>query len=229
MTIKDMARKTLNRIDCKKYNAPSNCIFHRTCQIKNTHFEGKNKVNYGATVLNSSVGFGTYIAQNSIISNTKIGKYSLVGFEALIGGHPIHNIVSVHPAFYSTKGQYGFTYASRDIYQEYTFVDASNKFAIEIGNDVWVTAGSTKIIQGIKIGDGAVVMADAVVTKDVPPYAIVGGIPAKIIGYRFSEEQIDFLLKFKWWDKDEEWLRKHIDDFASIDNLINKVEHERMS
>ncbi|WP_445709697.1 CatB-related O-acetyltransferase [Flavobacterium mesophilum] len=77
--------------------------------------------------------------------------------------------------------------------------DAVSKGAIEIGNDVWIGTGST-ILTGVKIGDGAVIAANAVVTNDVPPYAIVGGTPAKVLKYRFSEEIINELLKIEWWN-----------------------------
>lgn len=70
---------------------------------------------------------------------------------------------------------------------------------IKIGNDVWI-GQNVSLKAGVSIGDGAVVAANAVVTKDVPPYAVVGGIPAKIIKFRFSDEQIERLLKIKWWN-----------------------------
>ena len=73
---------------------------------------------------------------------------------------------------------------------------------------MWI--GNNAIIKyGIKIGDGAIIGSGAMVTKDVEPYSIVGGVPAKIIKYRFTQEQIEFLLNFKWWDKDLDWLKKN--------------------
>ncbi len=75
------------------------------------------------------------------------------------------------------------------------------------------------IIGGVTIGDGAVVLAGAVITKDVPPYAIVGEIPSKILKYRYDENTIAFLLKFKWWDKKEVWLREHIELMNDIEQL----------
>ena len=224
--IQILCKRLLNRYLCERYKAPKNCDFSHSAKIKNCKFFGKNKVSRNTNIFNSEIGLGTYIAPNSKFSNCKIGNYSLVGFEALIGGHPLHDIVSVHPAFYSTRAQYGFTYVDKDYYQEYFYADEKNKYSIIIGNDVWVTAGSTKIIQGVTIGDGAVVMADAVVTKNVPPYAIVGGIPAKIIGYRFSEIQIEFLLKLKWWNRDEKWISEHIEYFKNIEILMQKVLEE---
>jgi acetyltransferase-like isoleucine patch superfamily enzyme len=91
-----------------------------------------------------------------------------------------------------------------------------SKGIIEIGNDVWIGT-SAIILSGVKIGHGAVVAAGSIVTKSVPPYAIVGGNPAKIIKYRLSEEKIEELLEMKWWDWSEEKIKKNI-DFFSIKN-----------
>ena len=84
-----------------------------------------------------------------------------------------------------------------------------NKGDIVIGNDVWIGYEAV-ILAGVTIGDGAVIGARAVVAKDVPPYTIVGGVPAKPIRKRFSQETIDSLLKIKWWNWPEERIRQHI-------------------
>lgn len=94
-----------------------------------------------------------------------------------------------------------------------------------IGNDVWVGKNAS-IMAGVKIGDGAVIGAGAVVTKDVPPYAIAGGVPAKVIKYRFSEEQIAELLKIKWWDWSDKVIADRFDDFLDIDEFIRKYRVE---
>lgn len=90
--------------------------------------------------------------------------------------------------------------------------DTFSKGEIEIGNDVWVGARAT-ILSGVKIGDGAVIAAGALVAKNVPPYAIVGGVPAGIIKYRFSEEVIESLLRISWWKWDPEFLGRNVDSF----------------
>lgn len=77
------------------------------------------------------------------------------------------------------------------------------------------------------ISDGAIVAAGAVVTKDVPPYAIVGGVPAKIIRYRFTEEQIEWLMELKWWDKDEQWIKAHAKHFDDIEHFMEIVKQEK--
>ena len=75
------------------------------------------------------------------------------------------------------------------------------------------------LIGGVHIADGAVVLAGAVVTKDVPPYAIVGGVPAKIIRYRYDEETISFLLQTQWWNNTEEWFKENWKLLTDIDKL----------
>lgn len=206
---------------------PLTCRISRSAEIKNSKLEGNNKVTVNAKIINSEIGYGTFVAKNSIVWQCKIGRYCAVGFETLRGGHPIHTIGSIHPALYSSAGQYGFTYAKDSIYEEFKYIEEDGeKWSVVIGNDVWVTAGATKIYQNIRIGDGAVIMADAVVTKDVPPYAIVGGVPAKIIGYRFNEKQIEGLLKLQWWNRGEEWIKEHVQYFDDVDHLLNIAKKE---
>lgn len=95
----------------------------------------------------------------------------------------------------------------------------------KIGNDVWVGKNAV-IMSGVKIGDGAVIGSGAVVTKDVPDYAIVGGVPAKVIKYRFSEEQIAKLKKIQWWNWDDKLIAERFDDFLDIDAFISKYGSE---
>lgn len=85
----------------------------------------------------------------------------------------------------------------------------NNKGDIVIGNDVWIGFEAV-IMAGVTIGDGAVIGARALVTKDIPPYTIVGGVPAKPIKKRFSEKTIETLLQIRWWDWSKEKIQKHI-------------------
>lgn len=84
-----------------------------------------------------------------------------------------------------------------------------NKGDIIVGNDVWIGYEAV-IMSGVKIGDGAIIGTRAVVTKDVPAYSIVGGVPARLIRKRFSDDVIEKLLKFRWWDKSEEVIAKNL-------------------
>ena len=92
--------------------------------------------------------------------------------------------------------------------EEFKFYDKKREIVNKIGSDCWIGL-DVNLIGGIEIGDGAVVLSRAVVTKDIPPYAIVGGIPAKIIGYRYDKRTIDFLIHVKWWNNTPEWFKQN--------------------
>ena len=130
--------------------------------------------------------------------------------------------MSSHPAFFLADYRPDiFKYIEKSKFENYPTIKDTPYFNI-IGNDVWI-GSDVKILQGITIGDGAVVAAGAVVTKDVEPYTIVGGVPAKKIRDRFDEEKKDFLNKLKWWDKDDEWLQKYGNYFENIDKLMQLI------
>lgn len=94
--------------------------------------------------------------------------------------------------------------------------------SVVVGNDVWIGTRAI-ILSGVTIGDGAIVGAGAVVTHDVPPYAVVGGVPAKTIRFRYNKDQIEELLKIKWWDWTLEQITFNMDYFyGSVDEFINK-------
>ena len=115
-----------------------------------------------------------------------------------------------------------FTYFEKQKYSEESFVDPDNQYYVKIENDVWSCDGAS-ILAGVTIGNGAVVAANALVTKDVPPYAIVAGVPAKIIGKRFEEEQINYLLSIKWWERDKKWFKNNCDLFADISTMMKEL------
>lgn len=131
------------------------------------------------------------------------------------GNHPL-DTVSTHPAFYYQD----FGLIDKDHQGIITGIPKNEK--ITIGHDVWIGRDVT-ILTGVTIGHGAVVAAGAVVTKDVPPYAVVGGVPAKLIRYRFDEDTIAALLKSAWWTWGDEKLRTYADDFSDPTVFIKKV------
>jgi len=100
--------------------------------------------------------------------------------------------------------------------------DAETRGVLKIGNDVWIGTGAM-IMSGIEIGDGVVIGMGAVVNKSIPPYAIVVGNPARIVGYRFSPEIIEKLLQIKWWDWDDRKIIDSIDDFyGDVEKFVSK-------
>jgi len=148
-----------------------------------------------------------------------IGSFCSINDLARIGSkHPM-DFISMHPFIYNE----GFNGTERvppvkgfkTVHYPY-----SNKM-VTIGNDVWIGAYSV-IMPGVNIGNGAVIGAGAIVTRDVPDYAIVVGAPARVIRYRFSQEQIEVLNRTNWWDWDDETLAKHSEYFTDINAFCEK-------
>lgn len=160
---------------------------------------------------NTSVGDFSYIGTEVRLNYTSIGKFCSIGpgVYAGLGVHPTSTFVSTSNHLYSGD----------PLQTEAPFFEDYRETTI--GNDVWIGARAI-IIDGVQIGDGAVVGAGAVVTKDVPPYAIVGGVPAKIIKYRFEPDQISFLNQFRWWDRDSDWIMKNKTLLSDIKVLMKE-------
>ena len=135
------------------------------------------------------------------------------------GNHPT-SFVSIHPAFYSLAQKPSYVKQSK--FEDFKYLNSEKKISIEIGNDVWIGSRAT-ILEGVNIGDGVVVAAGAVVTKNVPPYAIVGGVPAKVISYRFSQELIEQLSKLDYSKLSVDIIRDNLDDlYTSLDGKSPK-------
>lgn len=177
---------------------------------KNSTFEGMNSI-YENTWFRGNLGLGSYISNDCVLS-ANIGRFSSIAPYVICnpGVHMFKEpFVSTSPAFYSLQRQAGNeTFATRQVVEENRYIDQESKIAISIGNDCWI-GERVFLVGGITINDGAVVLAGAVVTKDVPAYAIVGGVPAKIIGYRYDEKTIKMLCKTAWWENDKKWFSEH--------------------
>lgn len=169
------------------------------------------------------MGLGTYIGNNTHL-NADIGRFTSIanGVTCVNATHPMRApFATTSPLFYSldrSKTPHKETFAKKQMVKEFRYYDSEREIDVKIGNDCWIGADAT-IIGGVEIHDGAVVLANAWVTKDVPPYAIVGGTPAKIIGYRYDDETINFLLKVKWWNNSIEWFCENWQLLCDIDKL----------
>ena len=188
---------------------------------KDTSFEGKNVINKN-TYFKGTIGLGSYIGPECSI-DASIGRFCSIAanVKTVNGFHPSNRFVSTHPAFFSTVKQAKFTFVEEKLFQELKYAD-EQCHAVTIGNDVWIGENAV-IFGGVHIGDGAIIAACAVVTKDVQPYAIVGGVPAKLIRMRFNEETVDKLLAFKWWDKPLQWIEENSSYFRDIEDFIGKI------
>lgn len=212
--------KKIVKFFLQKYRYKGKVKFYFSSEISaQTIFEGMNRIGKN-TVFKGSMGLGSYIDSNSKLT-AKIGRFSSIGPNCsyTCATHPYtYPFATTSPCFFSLANQSGDTFAEQQMCEEWRYFDKKNKLAVSIGNDCWIGEG-VFMIGGVTIGDGAVVLARAVVTKDVPPYAVVGGVPAKVIKYRYDKETINFLLRFCWWDKDESWLRQNWKLFANIEEL----------
>ena len=154
------------------------------------------------------IGECSYIGDGTVISNpaqTQIGKFCSISHEVYIGptSHALHHLTT--HSFIEREENSTIDNAILVPKENLVKPEKALSAPVMIGNDVWIGLRAI-IMPGVKIADGAVVAAGAVVTKDVPPYAVVGGVPAKIIKYRFSPEIIQELTALKWWDYPKEFI-----------------------
>ncbi len=221
-------KDNLNLVDCiivasEYFNDIEEHIADKGIEIvyyafKQEKFNGLNRKRLGV-----SVGRYTYDTYNTLDfpeNVESIGSFSSINKRVSIGGknHPVE-YVSTHPMFYYGENgkQNGFSLEGN--------LEINSKSKIVIGHDVWVSTNAV-ILPGVTIGHGAVIGAGAVVTKDIPPYAIATGVPAKVIKYRFSEDIIKGLLKIKWWDWSDEKIRNNIHLFYKPKEFVNRFIEE---
>lgn len=187
--------------------------------VINSTVHPTSQIGTGCNIVNLTLDRYSYIGHDSQICCAKIGAFCSISDHVFIGGgeHP-WRWVSTSPIFQDrSHGPRGLEHFS-------SFELPKHQETI-IGNDVWIGHGVT-IKQGVTIGNGAVVASGSVVSKDVPPFAIVGGIPAKVIKYRFEEKTISDLLKSEWWNLSKNDLiklsEKIKDPIAFIENINAK-------
>lgn len=210
------------KIKLFKFKYRDKVIFEHGSMIdRYSEFEGWNRIASDVAINRCNLGLGSYIGEGSIIKDTIIGRFTCVGpnVKTVSGSHPTSGFVSLHPAFYSTRKQSGFTFVSENRYPEYKYADPRHKKIVVIGNDCWIGYGAI-IMEGVTIGNGAIVAAGAIVTHDLEPYGIYAGVPAKLIKKRFNEHQIEKLQSIKWWEKDFNWLKTKADAFSNIDLFL---------
>lgn len=216
--------KSFNAFRYRKELKKRNIHILKNSSIENAHFEFNNRIGTHCNLINSKIGNGTYIGNNAFLSYTEIGRYCSIAqnVSITIGNHPTTIFVSTHPSFFSTLKQAGFNFVRESIFEEFKY--ATKEHLVKIGNDVWIGSNVT-IISGVTIGDGAIIGAGAVVTRDIEPYTINLGVPAKSVKRRFAPEDISFLLELKWWNKEFDWIKDHAPYFSDIQLLRSKLEN----
>lgn len=200
--------KVYRDVIIKNCNIGSGCSVGDDSTIERCEFENNVVVNRRSYVNDSFVGCFTYMGINTTMNWTKIGKFCSIARNVDIGGfdHDYHKVTTMPLFRYEQSRNGGGNIPNIVEHTQYC----------EIGNDVWIAAGA-QILHKVKIGDGAVIGGGAVVTKDVPPYAIVAGVPARVIGYRCSEENIRSLEQIKWWNWPQHCLDKYMSELINRD------------
>ncbi len=190
-----------------------------------------------AFVAASEIGRYTEIAERCQVSETVLGDYSYMMRECEIWAARIGKFVNIashvrinatnHPVWRATL--HHFTYRAGDYFDDATheaeFFDWRRSNVVAIGHDVWIGHGAT-VLPGVTIGNGSVVGAGAVVSKDVAPYTVVGGVPAKPIRRRFDEATANRMDRLAWWDWDHARLRLALEDFRRLDGPQFVEKHE---
>jgi acetyltransferase-like isoleucine patch superfamily enzyme len=173
-----------------------NVEIHSIVRLLNSDIGDYVRLGTLCELIGSSVGEYTTINRNCYIYNSSIGKYTTISWNVTIGAW-IHTLDHFSCRFCNKPGR------------------------VIVGNDVWLGANSV-VLPGLTVGDGAVIGAGAVVTKDVPDYAVAVGVPAKIIRFRFDEETINDLKSLKWWRVPAATFLQHEELFNSYPTADNK-------
>lgn len=189
-----------------------------TCRIESTLLNDSRLGQYvgigqGVELTHCSVDDYSYVANDTKLELVIVGKFCSIGPQCKVGldRHP-KSFVSTHPIFHAKENESSVKMVRRnDVF------DVSPK-ATRIWHDVWF--GTNVVLPGgIEIGTGAIIAAGAVVVKDIPPYAIAGGNPARVIRYRFPESQIDDILQSRWWEWSFSEIEKNVDSFQNIEKF----------
>lgn len=182
----------------------------RNCEIDKTA-----KIGTGSNCINVKMGRYSYMGKNNSVTNTEIGSFcSIASYCAIGGGAHDLTVVSTSPVFHSGKNVFKKNFGNKE---------SKLNMPVVIGNDVWI-GEAVFISDGVTVGDGAVIGAHSVVTHDIPAYAIVVGAPARVIRYRFSDEEIATLKDMKWWNWTEEKIKEV--DFDSIHSFLGEDKYE---
>lgn len=192
--------------------------YFRGKAVKNCEIDDTAVIYSGTQIVNSSVGRYSYVGYDCDISNAEIGSFCSISANVVIGAaqHP-SSWVSTSPVFENVRNS-----GPR---KRFSFHDVPPARTAVIGPDVWIGRNAI-VMGGVKVGPGCIIGSGAVVTKDLEPYGIYAGVPAKLIRFRFDKETIAKLLDTKWWELPDENIGKLADKIKSPKEFIDLMNSE---
>lgn len=189
---------------------------HATARVVESLLGAWTDLGPNTTIVESTFGDYSYTAGDVSIIYSDVGKFCSIASHARLnpGNHPMDRVTQHHATY--RRVQYGF-----GDHDDAAFFAWRRDARVIVGHDVWIGHGAV-ILPGVAIGVGAVVAAGAVVSRDVEPYTIVGGVPARPIRRRFTAEVAEALMRIAWWDWSREMLEARIDEFGNLDAFLSR-------
>jgi phosphonate metabolism protein (transferase hexapeptide repeat family) len=185
-------------------------VIHPTAKLREATIEDYVEIHEAAQVSFSTIGAYSYLQEYVSVLLTDLGRFCAIAAMTRIGA-PNHPYDRVTQHRFSYVPEYYWPGRTRDR----AFFDARDAARVRVGNDVWMGHGAI-VLPGVSIGDGAVIAAGAVVTKDVDPYVIVAGVPAKPIRRRFEAAVAERFAALAWWTWDHARLEAAVPDFQAL-------------
>ena len=196
-------------------------FLHPNATVRNSQLGAFVEIGEGSNILESEMGDYSYTARYADIAYSVLGKFvNVAAFTRLNPGeHPYHR-ASLHHFMYRSS------YFWPDEQDEQAVFDWRRSRPVRVGHDTWIGHGAI-VMKGVTIGDGAIIGAQSVVTKDVAPYAVVAGAPARFIKWRHPRDIADRLQALAWWDWSHEEIRAALPDFRSLsaEAFLERYEH----
>lgn len=188
---------------------------HETCRVHESEVGPWVHLGAHTTISESSFGDYSYTAGDVSIIYSEVGKFCSIASHARLnpGNHPMERVTQHHMTY--RRNQYGFGP------DDDAFFDWRRAHKVTVGHDVWIGHGAI-ILPGVTVGTGAVIGAQAVVSRDVAPYTIAVGVPARPLRMRFPEEVAQKLLQIAWWDWPRELLEQRFEDMNNLDLFLEK-------